>query len=89
MKNSIFNGLILLAFLALHNCEKCIYEMNVDYIGKNISTIASSSIDNCCNSCSTTSGCAAWSFDTNAKTCTLKSKMSTKKYTVYSKKAYF
>ena len=39
MKIFIFNGLIILAFLAIYNCEKCVYEMNVEYVGKEINVL--------------------------------------------------
>ena len=71
----------LMSLVAIYKCQQCSYEMNVDYCGTTLSTYSCSTVDQCCSSCISNSGCAAWTFDTNTKTCTLKSNMGARKYT--------
>ncbi|CAF0832535.1 unnamed protein product [Brachionus calyciflorus] len=74
--------ILLLNLLGIVLSQSCSYEANIDYFGNDLSNYPTftTSIDACCALCSSTSGCAAWTFLPSTGACWVKYAVGSRRY---------
>jgi len=62
----------IFSFLPIFLCQCTRFEVNVDYIGDDLKSYLTDSIENCCQSCILDTRCLIWTYVYSSKICYLK-----------------
>ncbi len=67
---------------------QCVYEVDIDYFGNDLTYVFTSSVDACCNLCSFYPGCIAYTYVRDSQACWLKGSRTGSRYASPGRKYY-